>query len=129
MGCGLCESQPILLQEFVVDEEHQSYSFVRPFASTAEHPSLTRAQLDSWFSALHPASFGSLNAGAWTDARYKVMRVPWVTQSVNLPEQSTCSDLIPLRAGRATAAQDSLVRLRQRMQVRIRLLRHLAAAD
>ena len=36
-----------LVQEFVVDEERRSFSFVRPFASTVEHPSLTRAQLDA----------------------------------------------------------------------------------
>jgi hypothetical protein len=62
----------MLNQEFVVDEERRCYSFVRPFASTDEHPSLTGAQLDAWFSALHPDSFGALNAGAWTDAHYKV---------------------------------------------------------
>jgi len=72
---GWCLLNSTLVQEFVVDEERRSFSFVRPFASTVEHPSLTRAQLDVWFSALHPASFGNLNAGAWTDAHYKVTNV------------------------------------------------------
>jgi len=67
---------PEVWNEFLADEDSQSFSYVRAFTSASKNAIFSAATLDSWFRALHPDSFGAVNDGAWTDSHYKVRWTP-----------------------------------------------------
>ena len=144
---------PEAWNEFLADEDRQSFSYVRPFASASESTFFSAATLDSWFRALHPDSFGAANDGAWTDSHYKVRWTPRLScvparlRFASVPVWKlffTCPFwchpwrlpivLLNLCAphtwpGRDAVAQNSLGCLWWQVHVWVWLLGHVAAAD